>query len=150
MSFIATKKFRIAALAVGLLFVGVVAAQVAFNGTVTSPVTITSTATAANLAITSATANGVACTIYSPTTATCNGVTIGQGGSYGISVIVTNSGGTADPTVTASPNTPSLGTITPGGSSQSIAANGGTGSWTFTYTAGQTTGTDSAVITITG
>jgi type 1 fimbria pilin len=42
MSFIATKKFRIAALAVGLLFVGAVAAAGLFTGTVNSPVTVTS------------------------------------------------------------------------------------------------------------
>jgi hypothetical protein len=157
MSFIATKKFRIAALAVGLLFVGAVAAAGLFTGTVNSPVTVTSTATQALITITSASTPAGSCMISPESggvqTVDCAGVSIGQGGSYTITVGVTNTGGTAD-NVSASAGTLRLAgstlAMTSGPLTQSVGANGGTGLWTFTYTAGQTTGTDSAVITITG
>lgn len=139
-----------------VLSVGVVYAAYSYGATLTSPVTITSTAILApSYSVTTAKANGVSCVVTgsNPQTITCSGVSIGQGGSYDVVVTVTNSG-TASGSVTASPSTPTLSGSTfilvSGTTTQIIAAGGGTGSWTFQYAAGQTTGSESVTVTLSG
>lgn len=142
------------ALCIVAIGIGAALAAGLFSGTVNSGnVTVTSTATAA-LAITSAVENGVGCTINAAKTiASCPGLSVGQAGTFTLDLTVANQGGATDPSVSVSCGGLSLSgsscALTAGTSPTSIGA-GSSVAWAFQYTAGQTTGTDSFQVAISG
>jgi hypothetical protein len=154
---------EIVGLAVGLaLLVGGTAYAIFYTGTVTSSVVVTSTTTstsapppaAAILAIATASATaGGSCVVHSATSVTCAGSAIGQGGSYQISVMVTNTGNAAATvsavaTTSGSLSDASVG-LTPGMTPGSEVVGAGVSvTWFFTYTAGHATGSDSVNIVV--
>ena len=89
--------------------------------------------------------------IGSSTSLTCPGVDIGQAASYTITVDVQNSGLASAPvTVSAACVTSCLSgssvALTTGSATQTLGPGNTIGNWIFTYSAGQTTGSDTVTV----